>query len=155
VLEQFFQERCYFYPEAIVSISDLYEAWEKWCDETGETATTKRKFTKDVRERGVVKNIGDGKIGRDTRAFTGISLSPKFQSPHESPANAGVVKDSETENLESQNFSRNRISHREFSNFDEFQSPGEFQSPDGSPPPSSGETWTADGLEIHYMPEGE
>lgn len=52
ILEQFFQDRCHFYPEAEVSISDLFGAWERWTDEMGEETGTKRKFTKDVRERG-------------------------------------------------------------------------------------------------------
>jgi phage/plasmid-associated DNA primase len=88
-LEQFFQDRCYFYPEAEVSISDLFEAWERWTDEMGEETGTKRQFAKDARERGGVKNIWDTKIGRDTRAFGGISVSPPVQSPPKSCKHKG------------------------------------------------------------------
>jgi putative DNA primase/helicase len=62
LLEQFFQECCYFFPEGRVSKRDLYKAWEDWADEMGEQAGTQNSFTRKVGERGVVKNFRDGKV---------------------------------------------------------------------------------------------
>jgi putative DNA primase/helicase len=52
ILEQFMEDRCYFYPEARVSKTALYEAWVEWCDENGETAGTLLVFSKKIKEKG-------------------------------------------------------------------------------------------------------
>ena len=157
LLEQFFQDRCYFYPEAVVAISELYEAWEKWCDaETGADPGGKRNFAKDVRERGVVKNIWDTKIGRDTRAFGGISVSPPPSVSSKNPANVGVVKEERLGDSDLENLPRNTASYGGFSKNHELQSPVS----DASPPPSEDDyldgpaTFEQGGLTVEYMPEG-
>jgi putative DNA primase/helicase len=158
VLEEFFQDRCYFYPEAIVSISDLYETWERWCDETGEDAGGKRTFAREVRERGVVKNVTDANVDRNTRGFAGISVSPPRQSPDKSPANVRVVKASETGDREKSKLFSEPPRVEKFVENDDFQSPVSGQV---SRPPSEddylegSETFEEDGLTIEYIRESE
>jgi putative DNA primase/helicase len=79
LLEQFFQDCCYFYPEATVTRSALYKAWEGWCDEMGESAGTQTSFTRTVNERGVVKKFRARRFPREgawmARNFTRKSAS--------------------------------------------------------------------------------
>jgi phage/plasmid-associated DNA primase len=76
VLEQFFQDRCYFYPEGRVSKKALFQAWENWCDKMGEHADTQTRFTRTLNERGVVKNFREGRLTDTSRGWHGISLNP-------------------------------------------------------------------------------
>jgi phage/plasmid-associated DNA primase len=92
LLEQFFQDRCYFYPEGRVTKKALYQAWEAWCDEMGEPAGTQTQFTRTMGERGVVKNVQEDNSDK-TPVLGGVfrSLRRKCRNP-KSPANTWVVK---------------------------------------------------------------
>jgi hypothetical protein len=53
------------------------------------------------------------------------------------------------------NFSSEPPTQENFSEIGQKVTVEEKVTVNGSPPPISGQTWTVDGLEIHYMPEGE
>jgi len=160
-LEQFFQDRCYFYPEARVKRSELSEAWEEWCDEQGENPGSKKDFTGKMRETGGVKNFGERKIG-GTWYWIGISMiqNAPGNTPNEDDApTQKYCKQGGSETLlghdleNSENSSGNRIRVGDFSQNDEMVPQVPQRAPRAVTSPLSWET--EDGLEIEYMPEGE
>jgi putative DNA primase/helicase len=165
LLEEFFQERCYFYPEGRVSKKDLFTAWETWCDEMGVSAGAMRTFSSTVKDRGVVKNFRDGKVDNDTRGWHGIALSTP---PSKGPSNSnvwdknpckhmGVESTSRHSDTENQKPLRSTPTYEGFSKNDEDVS---GMSGEVSTPPSEDDylggpaTFEQDGLTIEYMPEG-
>jgi putative DNA primase/helicase len=57
VYERFFGDVCVFGPEMRVGKTDLFNAWERWCTEEGEDATSLVKFSRDMRDKGEVKGF--------------------------------------------------------------------------------------------------
>lgn len=71
VLAQFFTDCCVENPSATATSKKLYEAYETWCNENGETALKKRAFGMTIRERGF-KSIQIGSTR--ARGWKGIQL---------------------------------------------------------------------------------
>ena len=163
VLEQFFQERCYFYPEGKVTWSDLYKAWEEWCDEMGKQAGTQTSFTRRVNERGVVKNFELADFHKKVRGWRGISLEEPSgdQSASEQKSCKHEGRESERRHFteENGNFSTDTASCGGFSDFDEKVPPAHESASGASRPPSEDDylsgptTFAQDGLTFEYMPE--
>ena len=161
LLEQFFQDRCYFYPEGRVSKRGLYQAWETWCDEMGVSAGAMRTFSSTVKERGVVKNVQEDNSDKNTRAWRGISLSPTDVSEPQNPCKHGGGETTYRHIKEnSQNFPTDTPSYEGFSKNDEDVSVASGSVGESSPPPSEDDyldgpaTFEANDLTIEYMPEG-
>jgi hypothetical protein len=167
VLERFFAEECVFGPEEFVTRKGIFEAWQKWCDENGEFAETPNKFTRTLRERGVVKNFEEDRDARGERGWRGIGLRNSVTTPPSNPPSAKLTNPQKSwkhEGGETPSWQfgqeKGKVS-LEPSRVDSFPQTdlklpnGQETAKSSAPPPSPGETWTVDGLEIHYMPEGE
>jgi putative DNA primase/helicase len=92
VIERFFEDVCVFGPEERVTRKELFEAYEEWCVENGESAMAQRSFTSTMHERGVVKNFEEGIVDRK-RGWMGISV-PKNPSPPPSEKDVQQSKNS-------------------------------------------------------------
>jgi putative DNA primase/helicase len=88
VVDRFFRDVCEFGPDKWVWTKDLFAAWESWCYDEGVEPGSQTNFSKDMKERGVVKNF---ERGRDKKGvlWRGISLSDANPTPPESPAKHG------------------------------------------------------------------
>ena len=62
VLAAFIEERCIVGSEAWVKFSDLYGAYQHWCEEAGEKAETKRRLGNRLKERGFEPDRGTGNV---------------------------------------------------------------------------------------------
>ena len=58
VLADFIGDRCVEHPDAWCRFSDLFEEYEEWCRESGETAKSKRQFGAVLRDRGFSPDKG-------------------------------------------------------------------------------------------------
>jgi phage/plasmid-associated DNA primase len=161
LVEQFFQDRCYFYPEGRVTKKALYQAWESWCDEMGEPAGTQTQFTRTMGERGVVKNVQEDNSDKNARAWRGISLSPPKVSEPQNPCKH-MGGETTLRHFE-ENFQKPLRSTPTYGGFS--KNHGKVsevpESVGESPPPPSEDdylsgptTFEADGLTVEYMPEG-
>lgn len=70
-LAQFFTDCCILSPSVFAAASQLYEAYQKWADMSGERAVTQRVFGSKLSERGLEKRRG-GKSGNFV--YSGIAL---------------------------------------------------------------------------------
>ena len=71
VVESFIEDCCHLSPMAVASKGALYDAYCKWCEQSGEAPLSKRLFGARIRERG----FGDERRGEArTRHWTGIGL---------------------------------------------------------------------------------
>jgi putative DNA primase/helicase len=163
VTERFFQDECVFTPGASVTKKGLFEAWENWCIDNGEEAGKQNGFTRTMGERGVVKNFREGFDAKGTRVWRGIGLksdsttppSEKVTVPEKSCKHEGGESPDYHFSEGNGNFSGQPPTQENFSENGKKVTVEEKVTVNGSPPPISGQTWTVDGLEIHYMPEGE
>lgn len=120
LLEQFFQDRCYFYPKGRVSRKELFKAWDDWCEEMGEVSGTQTGFTRRINEKGGVKKIAEDKSDKNSRGWWGISLSPpEVSDPQKSRKHEGRETTLRHFEENSQNFSTDGVSCRGFSENDE------------------------------------
>jgi phage/plasmid-associated DNA primase len=74
VIERFFADECEFGPDKRVTRKALFEAWERWCDAEGEDAGKQNAFTRTMKDRGVVKDSSEKRVGNE-RGWEGISLT--------------------------------------------------------------------------------
>jgi putative DNA primase/helicase len=72
VLAMFFEECCVFDKRAEAGASDLYRAYTRWCDGSGEHAETQKSFGTRLRERGLTQRKADGR-----KVWIGIRLLAK------------------------------------------------------------------------------
>jgi P4 family phage/plasmid primase-like protien len=63
VLGAFLDECCELAPEKNIAAADLYRAYMQWCEDTGETQETRRKFGRRLTERGVFTRYKGGASG--------------------------------------------------------------------------------------------
>ena len=63
VLGTFLGDCCGLGPEKNVAATDLYRAYSQWCEDTGETQETQRKFGRRLTERGVFTRYKGGSSG--------------------------------------------------------------------------------------------
>ena len=92
VIERFFADVCAFGPAEKVTRKELFDAYEEWCVDNGETALPQRSFTSTMIERGVVKNFEDGFV-QGKRGWLGISV-PSNPSPPPSEKRSAVAQKS-------------------------------------------------------------
>jgi len=160
VLERFLADECVFHPGAEVSRKALYQAWERWCLDEGEDAGSQTQFTKDVGERGVVKNFGSGKWHDGTRIWRGIGLhhpspepdSDKVVRAQNSCKQEGVEESSDNFTEDSENFSPNRTHVDSFSKSDLKLSELSELSENGVTTPLR---WVEDGVTWEYIPHSK
>ena len=69
---------------------EFFEAWESWCIDEGEEPGSQKSFTKDMKERGVVKNFSSERNAK-LRFWQGISVISDGSVTDESPAKHGGV----------------------------------------------------------------
>jgi hypothetical protein len=74
VLDRFFDDECEFGPKLRVSKNDLYQTWERWCDQEGADPGTKTGFGGLVKERGITRGFVDGRDTDGSRVWKGIGL---------------------------------------------------------------------------------
>jgi phage/plasmid-associated DNA primase len=165
VLERFFDEVCYFAPDAKVTRKALYDAWRTWAEDEGEDFLHQSDFTKRVAERGVVKNFEDRKL-KGERIWRGLGIAsdvppsdpvPPLEKPQKSRKRKGGENRGGTRGTNSRNFS---IEPSRVGGSDEkgvlvpplppHVSPPLSEADDPVPGP---ETWEHDGLTIKYLPE--
>jgi putative DNA primase/helicase len=70
VLAAFLEECCVFHKRAEADASELYRAYTRWCDDSGEHAETQKSFGTRLRERGLTSR----KAHRST-IWRGIGLA--------------------------------------------------------------------------------
>ena len=156
VIERFFEDACVFGPEYKITRKELFEAYEAWCEENGESPLPQRSFTSTMLERGAVKNFAEGTVQRK-RGWHGISSA---ENPSRTPPEKDVqqvqnpckTEGRETNPLhiseENENFSSEPPRVEGFENSTEMCS----SAAEALTGPLS---WDFDGGRINYMPEGE
>jgi phage/plasmid-associated DNA primase len=101
VVDRFFRDVCEFGPDKWVWTKDLFTAWEAWCMDEGEDPGKQTGFSKDMKERGKVKNFVSRK-GRKGNFWEGIAViqeggvvsSPNQLTSEKSSENDGSSADS-------------------------------------------------------------
>jgi putative DNA primase/helicase len=86
-LAAFIEERCVVGPEAWVKFSDLYAAYQEWCEEAGEKAETKRRLGSRLKDRGFEPGRGTG----NAPIRRGLGL---LDDPHPDPEGGSRVTSS-------------------------------------------------------------
>jgi putative DNA primase/helicase len=116
MLERFFSDECVFHPKAEVSKTALFKAWERWCLNEGEEPGKQVGFTRNVGEKGVLKNFGEARWSDGTRIWRGIGLQHPPLNPdsdevvraQKSWKQGGVEEESRQLSEDSRDFSPNR-----------------------------------------------
>jgi phage/plasmid-associated DNA primase len=95
--------------EAEAFAVELWGAWKRWCEETGEQAGSQKRFGGRLAERGFLNHRGS-KTGR--KVWSGLSLRPDWESRAGIPLNhsnmrfAGNSERTEPSELKNNNFPR-------------------------------------------------
>jgi putative DNA primase/helicase len=95
VLADFIGDRCVEHPDAWCRFSDLFEEYEEWCRESGETAKSKRKFGAVLKDRGFPPDKG----AQNVSIRRGIALRDDRDPGH--PDSARVTQPEHGDNPES------------------------------------------------------
>ena len=159
-VERFLDEMCVVGEGLKVEKQEMYDAYERWCITEDEEPKTPKSFTGMMKEKGAVKNFGDGK-SNGLRIWKGITLRKSV--PESAPSdNVSLPKKSckhggrETSEghiaLDSAKVSTDGPREERFSENGRNVSLAPQSVPDVVTDPLS---WESDGLEIEYMPEGE
>jgi putative DNA primase/helicase len=77
VLAAFLADCCLRAEDEEAFASELWGAWKRWCDETGEQQGTQKRFGGQLAERGFL-NHRDSRTGR--KVWSGLSLRPDWES---------------------------------------------------------------------------
>jgi P4 family phage/plasmid primase-like protien len=77
VLAAFLADCCVRDEDEEAFAGELWGAWKRWCEETGEQAGTQKRFGGRLAERGFL-NHRDSRTGR--KAWSGLSLRPNWES---------------------------------------------------------------------------
>lgn len=92
VLADFMRESCVIAPNVWCVFADLYGSYERWCEESGEQAESKRKFSARLRERGYPPDNGTDNVSirrgialRDDRKPDGSGSPGINEHPSEKP----------------------------------------------------------------------
>jgi putative DNA primase/helicase len=80
VLGDFLETYCHQGPNYRIKVGELWKAYQRWCDETGESPGTQKQLGQQLQERGFVGDRGTN----GTRWRLGLALRP-----HEGDANTG------------------------------------------------------------------
>jgi putative DNA primase/helicase len=75
---RFISECCERHPQALAELKDLYAAYKKFCETTGETVMSQKSFSQKLEAQNLVK--GNDSRSRRVR-FQGIRLRPKDDDP--------------------------------------------------------------------------
>jgi len=87
ILGDFLGAACKIQEMVKVKSKDLYEAYEKWCDENGEEKIGKLNFTNRMKERGFVQNKG----GKNVNVWRGVELLADFDKNTPKPEQKSFV----------------------------------------------------------------
>lgn len=117
VLGRFIEDRCVLHERATALATPLYEAYQKWCEETGETEETQNKFGRRLRERGLGQ---DREKGTRRTMWLGIGLWQPTD-PQDVPPEGG---DSETIGNEKRSETRKSQNTHTNGNIDSFSKNG-------------------------------
>jgi putative DNA primase/helicase len=71
--ERFLADACVFGPKMRVGKSALFRAWAEWCDSEGEETGKQNQFSRDMKEKGGMKNFEEKKI-KGTWYWSGIGV---------------------------------------------------------------------------------
>ena len=74
VLAAFFAEKCVVHPAAWCAATPLYNAYKAWCEESGETPETQRRFGARLTERGFENFKITAGAWKDRKGWRGIGL---------------------------------------------------------------------------------
>jgi len=74
VLAAFIEDRCVVHPKAEVPATPLYQAYNDWCAENGESSGSQRRFGGRLRERGFKSFTYTAGPNRDRKGWRGIGL---------------------------------------------------------------------------------
>jgi putative DNA primase/helicase len=77
VLAAFLADCCVRDEDEEAFAGELWGAWKRWCEETGEQAGTQKRFGGRLAERGFL-NHRDSRTGR--KVWSGLSLRPNWES---------------------------------------------------------------------------
>jgi P4 family phage/plasmid primase-like protien len=77
VLAAFLADCCVRDEDELAFAGELWGAWKRWCDESGEQAGTQKRFGGRLAERGFL-NHRDSRTGR--KVWSGLSLRPNWES---------------------------------------------------------------------------
>jgi phage/plasmid-associated DNA primase len=77
VLAAFLADCCLRGEDEEAFAGELWGAWKRWCEETGEQAGSQKRFGGRLAERGFL-NHRDSKMGR--KVWSGLSLGPNWES---------------------------------------------------------------------------
>src|SRR3712207_5834425 len=77
VLAAFLADCCLRGEDEEAFAGELWGAWKRWCEETGEQAGSQKRFGGRLAERGFL-NHRDSKTGR--KVLSGLSLRPNWES---------------------------------------------------------------------------
>jgi putative DNA primase/helicase len=69
VIGNFIRERCVQKPGAVIRARELFHAYQEWCDENNEQATSERMFGLRMKELGMTQ-----KRASDARYWEGLGL---------------------------------------------------------------------------------
>ena len=81
VLAGFIEDRCVEHPDAEAPATPLWEAWKRWCEETGEVAGVQRTFGMRLKERGYRDFKYKGGPHKDRKGWRGIGLRANDPGP--------------------------------------------------------------------------
>jgi putative DNA primase/helicase len=91
---RFISECCERHPQALAELKDLYAAYKKFCETTGETVMSQKSFSQKLEAQNLVKGSNDSRSRRVR--FQGIRLRPNDDDPEAwlSPSDA-VLRESQ------------------------------------------------------------
>lgn len=93
VLATFLAECCVVTPEAWAKFADLYDAYAAWCEESGETAETKRRFGNRLAERGFAPLSGAKNVAIRRGLALRSDRNPDPDRQKVNPGHEGVNED--------------------------------------------------------------
>ena len=76
---RFISECCERHPQALAELKDLYAAYKKFCETTGETVMSQKSFGQKLEAQNLVKGSNDSRSRRVR--FQGIRLRPNYDDP--------------------------------------------------------------------------
>jgi len=160
VIKRFFADVCAFGPDEEVTRKELFDAYEEWCIDNGETAMPQRSFTSTMHERGVVKNFEEGIVDRK-RGWVRISVPQNPSPPPFEKRSAAAQKSWKHEGGERsvlhisedyENFSGQPLTQERFSENGKDLQQCSTSAAEAVTTPLR---WTEDGVEWEYLPDEE
>lgn len=148
VLAAFLADCCVRDEDEEAFAGELWGAWKRWCEETGEQAGTQKRFGGRLAERGFL-NHRDSRTGR--KVWSGLSLRPNWESRAGISLNHSNVRFAgNSERTEPSEPKNNKVPHdlsREETLYDKGSEGSEGSARPGSEDLTSGESATVEQLQ--------